>query len=271
MIEQKKYSRREMLELGAGSLLALGLWPGALRAEGEGNSGDFSFIVVNDLHYHDEKCGKYFEQVVAQMKTSKADFCLIVGDYVENGKAEQIGPVNDIFKTLGIPTYGVIGNHDYLTQTDRKAYEDIFPGRLNYFFEHQRWQFLGLDTTEGQRGGSTKIQQPTLQWLDDQLPKLDKKRPLIVFTHFPMGPLVPSRPLNTDAFLERFTDYNLQAAFCGHFHAFTERQIRSAFLTTNKCCSLFRGNHDGSKEKGYFLCQAKEGKIHRAFVEVKPA
>src|SRR5712691_2898258 len=127
MIEQKKYSRRDMIGLSAGSLLALGLWPGAWRAEGEGNSGEFSFIVVNDLHYHDEKCGPYFEKVVAQMKASKVDFCLIVGDYAEDGKAGQIGPANDIFKTLGIPAYGVIGNHDYLTQTDRKAYEEIFP------------------------------------------------------------------------------------------------------------------------------------------------
>ena len=262
-----------MLGLSAGSLLALGLWPGALRAEGEGNSGDFSFIVVNDLHYVDDKCGKYFERVVAQMKAapSKVDFCLIVGDYSDHGKPDELGAARDIFKTLGIPNYGVVGNHDYLTQEDRKAYEDLFPGRLNYFFEHERWQFLGLDTTEGQRGGSTKIQPPTLQWLDANLPKLDKKRPMIVFTHFPMGPLVPSRPLNADAFLERFKDYNLQAVFCGHFHASTERQIRSAVITTNKCCSFARGNHDGSKEKGYFACQAKDGKISRSFVEVKPA
>jgi hypothetical protein len=27
-------------------------------------------------------------------------------------------------------------------------------------------------------------------------------------------------------------------------------------------------NHDGTKEKGYFVCQAKEGKVERKFVEV---
>src|SRR5262245_23811388 len=248
MNSPKELTRREMLGLSAGSLLALGLWPGALRAEGEGNSGEFSFIVVNDLHYHDERCAKYFEKVIAQMKGSspRVDLALIVGDFADDGKAQQIGPVNDIFKTLGLPTYGVIGNHDYVTQTDRKAYEDIFPDRLNYSFEHRGWQFLGLDTTEGQRSASTKIQPPTLQWLDDHLPKFDKQRPMIVFTHFPIGPLVPSRPLNADIFLERFKDFNLQAVFCGHFHGFTERQIRNAMLTTNKCCSFLRANHDGT-------------------------
>src|SRR5262247_4669564 len=92
LFEPKKYSRREMLGLSAGSLLALGVWPGALRAEGEGNSGEFSFIVVNDLHYLDAKGDKWFEQAVAQMKATaqKLAFCLIVGDYAEHGKTEQL-------------------------------------------------------------------------------------------------------------------------------------------------------------------------------------
>ena len=41
-------SRRDMLRASASSLLALGLWPGALRAEGESQGEDFSFIAVND-------------------------------------------------------------------------------------------------------------------------------------------------------------------------------------------------------------------------------
>ena len=30
-------------------------------------------------------------------------------------------------------------------------------------------------------------QWPELRWLDDHLPKLDKKSPLVLFTHFPLG------------------------------------------------------------------------------------
>ena len=273
MNPQKNVTRREMLRLSAGSLLALGLWPGALRAAGERNSGEFSFIAVNDLHYLDAKGDKWFEQGIAQMKTSpqSPEFCLIIGDYAEHGKAEQIAAARDLFKGVGTPTYGVIGNHDYLAQDDRKPYEQIFPDRINYRFEHKGWQFLGLDSTQGQLGMNTKVQAPTLQWLDDTLPKVDKKRPMVVFTHFPLGPIVPSRPLNADDVLERFRDYNLQAVFCGHFHGFSERQVRQTVLTTNRCCSFFRGNHDGTKEKGYFVCAAKEGKITRQFVEVKAA
>src|SRR5207249_4550455 len=141
-------------------------------------------------------------------------------------------------------------NHDYRTQEDRKADEDLFPKRINYRFEHAGWQFLGLDTTDGQRGQGTSVQPHTLTWLDETLPKLDKKRPTILFTHFPLGPWVITRPENAEQLLERFKEYNLQAVFCGHFHAFTERHWGKVTLTTNRCCSFSRKNHDGSKEKG---------------------
>ena len=270
---RRNFSRREMLGWSAGSLLALGFWPGALRAEGKGNSGEFNFIAVNDLHYLDDRCGPWFERVVGQMKANSLsmDFCLIGGDWTEKGTTEALTKVRDIFKRLGVPAYGVIGNHDYVTQTDRKAYEEIFPGRLNYYFEHRGWQFVALDSSEGQHSRDTTIQPATFQWLDDTLPKLDKQRPMVIVTHFPLGPLTPSRPKNAEALLERFKEYNLQAVYNGHFHGFTERKVGATTLTTNRCCAFSRNNHDGTKEKGYFVCRAKDGKITREFVEVKAA
>jgi Calcineurin-like phosphoesterase len=264
-------SRREALQLG--SLLALGLWPGALRAENAGNAGDFTFIVVNDLHYQSERCGVWFEQVVRQMRATepKADFCLIVGDYCEHGIRSEIVAAREAFEGLGVPAFGVIGNHDYTEPADRSVYDEQFPGRLNYHFEHAGWQFIGLDTTEGRHYKDTLVQADTLGWLDGYLPKLDRQRPTVVFTHFPLGPITPSRPRNADAVLERFREFNLQAVFNGHFHGFTERHQGGATLTTNRCCAISRANHDGSKEKGYFVCQAKGGAVTRKFVEVVPA
>ncbi len=271
--EPETISRRQWLSGSVGSLLAVGLWPGALRAEGKGNSGEFSFIAVNDLHYLDDRCGPWFERVVEQMKASQPaiDFCLIGGDYSEKGTAAELAGARDAFKKLGVPSYGVIGNHDYVTHQDRRSYEEIFPGRLNYHFENRGWQFVALDSSEGQQYKDTTIQPATLQWLDDTLPKLDQKRPTVIVTHFPLGPLTPSRPKNADAVLERFKNYNLQAVFNGHFHGFTERKVGAATLTTNRCCAFSRNNHDGTKEKGYFVCRAKAGKIERVFMEVKPA
>jgi 3',5'-cyclic AMP phosphodiesterase CpdA len=270
MKEATKLSRREMLRLSAGSLLAAGLWPGAFQAD-TAAAGEFHFLVVNDIHYLDKNCGRWLEGVIQQMKhhSETIDFCLLAGDLSEHGKPEQLAAMRDLIRELGKPTYVVVGNHDYLTQKDRKAFEELYPKRLNYHFEHRGWQFVALDTTQGQEARNTSVQEPTLKWLEDNVGRLDKKRPMVVFTHFPLGPWVIGRPKNAEQVLAPFKEYNLQAVFSGHWHGFTERKVGKVVLTTNRCCSFRRQNHDRTKEKGYFLCHAKDGKIERSFIEVK--
>ena len=75
---------------------------------------------------------------------------------------------------------------------------------------------------------------------------------------------------NAKEILERFLPFNLQAAYCGHFHGLTEAKHGAATVTTNKCCSFFRTNHDRTPQKGLFFCETKDGTISRTFVEVKP-
>ncbi len=266
-----RLSRRDLLRLSASTLLSLGVWPGALRADGNGLGGEFSFIVVNDLHYQTAKCGVWFERVIAQMKKSRPAFCLVGGDWAEKGTQAELGPVKEIFSTLGAPFYGVIGNHDYRTQTDRTAYDQLFPNRLNYHFDHAGWQIIALDSSDGIRYQRTEIQPATFAWLDQHLPKLDPRKPTIALTHFPLGPDTMMRPANANAVLERLKPFNLRAVFSGHFHAYTERRVGDTILTTNRCCAFSRNNHDKSPEKGYFVCQAKDGKLTREFVEVLPA
>jgi hypothetical protein len=273
MLHLPRLSRRQMLRLGAGVLLAHGCWPGALLAEGAGHPADFHFAVVNDIHYLDDRCGRWLERLTCQLKAhpEKIAFCLVAGDLAEDGKASQLQPVRDHLKELGVPAHVVIGNHDYQRPDDRKAYEELFPDRLNYNFEHGGWQFIGLDNSDGPRAKGVAAPAATLRWLDTTLPKLDRMKPTVVFTHFPLGPWVIHRLTNADDLLGRFKEYNLRAIFNGHFHALTERQVGQVTITTNRCCSFSRENHVGPKEKGYFLCHARDGKIERNFVEMKRA
>lgn len=264
-----RLTRRRMLQWSASSLLAARLWPGRLHADEA--SETFRFLVVNDTHYLSKKCGDWLLGVVRQMKAAAEpfDFCLLAGDLTDHGTAEELAAVRDVFQSLGKPVYAVLGNHDYRTQTDKQPYEQTFPERINYHFEHRGWQFVCLDTTEGQRYQKTKVQPTTLAWLDETMPKLDKKRPTVVMTHFPLGPRVTNRPVNADDLLACFKEHNLVASYGGHFHAFTERTWNQSILTTNRCCALSKNNHDGSKEKGFFVCTARNGTIERKFVEVK--
>jgi 3',5'-cyclic AMP phosphodiesterase CpdA len=259
-------TRRQALgHFSAGTLLALGVWPGWARGE---NGGRFRFVVVNDTHYLSEECGAWLRTIFRKIKDEKPELCLIAGDLTEHGTEEHLKGMRAVLDEFGVPTHVVIGNHDYTTHTSRAAYEKVFPNQINYRFAHKDWQFVALDTSEGTRYEQTNIQEPTLRWVDEQVAKLDKKRPTVIVTHFPLGANVQYRPLNADALLEKFREVNLRAIFSGHFHGFTERTAGDAVLTTNRCCALKRGNHDKTTEKGYFVCDAVGQTISRKFVQV---
>ena len=103
-------SRRRAAGLSAAQLLALGLWPGALRAADAMGAGSFRFVVINDVHYRDERCGAWLEKVFRQIKSAPnpPDLCLMAGDYSENGTRAELGAARDAFKLLGVPVFGVV-------------------------------------------------------------------------------------------------------------------------------------------------------------------
>jgi 3',5'-cyclic AMP phosphodiesterase CpdA len=266
---ESQMTRREALRhVSAGTLLAMGLWPGLARAE---EGGRFRFVVVNDIHYMSEECGAWLRQVIQRIKTDKPEFCIVAGDLADHGTEEELAAVREILKEANVPVPVVIGNHDYASLADRVAYEKVFPGQMNHDFEHKGWQFIGLDTTEGTRYDKTSVADATLQWLDARLPKLDPHKPTVIFTHFPLGLDVPYRPLNADALLEKFREFNVRAVFSGHYHGYTERHQGTTVLNTNICCSLKRGNHDNTNVKGYFLCEANEQTVLRTLVQTNEA
>lgn len=266
----EKCARRQWLSRSAGTLLALGLWPGCARWAGGGSGEEFRFVVLNDTHFHTPECPAWFERVRASIRshTPRPDFCFVVGDLAEHGTEAELGGMRDVLDSLGMRYHVVIGNHDQASVTDQSAWNSLFPKSLNYTFRHQGWQVVALDSTEGSAWQNTSIKQSTFSWLDEHLPRLRPAAPTLLFTHFPLGAGVTYRPQNADELLDRFRDFNLIAVFNGHFHGLTERQVGRASVTTNRCCSVSRNNHDGSKEKGYFLCTARPGQIVREFIAV---
>ncbi len=274
-IEPGEVSRRVFLRtLGSSAALA-GLAPYADAADR--SRPGFRFLVVNDLHHASPECDPFFARLIDQMRgATRTEFCLVVGDLADHGRPESLRSIRDAFARLGAPMYCVPGNHDCDEEKSTRLYSEVFPGRLNYHFNHHGWQFIALDTTDGDRWGDTTIQPATLAWLDDTLPTLDQHKPTVLFTHFPLVPGLNPRanltPRNVAELLARFDDWNLRCAFSGHYHARTERKHGAAVLLTNCCCSRAQDNHDGTIPEGYLVCTAyPEGRLEREFVRFAPA
>lgn len=267
-----RITRRTFLgSLGSAAALAgLGACAGLRRSP-------FRFLVVNDLHHASVDCDPFFARLVDDMRRhTDAQFCLIVGDLADQGRPESFRAIRDAFARLERPVYCVPGNHDCDQEKNTHLYAGIFPGQLNHRFDHAGWQFVGLDTTDGNNWGSTTIQPATFAWLDATLPQLDRQAPTVLFTHFPLvpgvHPTLPLTPGNATDLVARFDGWNLRCAFTGHYHARTERSHGNATLLTNCCCARVRDNHDGTIPEGYLRCTAHpDGTIERELIRFAPA
>jgi calcineurin-like phosphoesterase family protein len=261
-------TRRAWLRLTTCSL-AGATFPVAIRPFRPLAASDFSFVVANDLHYRDSRCATWFADVVANIGSlqPRPSFVVLAGDLSEDGQAEQLTAIRDIFSALPMPVRSVIGNHDYNAEGERHVFTGMFGEELNQHFSFRGWQFLLLDTTEGRRVYRTHIPAATLDWLDRTVSHLQPRMPLAVITHFPLGRNW-LRPTNARAVLDRLRPYDLQATLSGHWHGWTERVEQGVPLTTGRCCSWWRTNHDGSPAKGYFLCHASSRGMTHEFIRV---
>src|SRR5437867_12781529 len=109
----RQFTRREMIALSARAGLGFGL-AGRAASASDSSTESFSFLVVNDIHYFDRRCGAWLENAIRKMQSHapKPDFCVIAGDLSERGRREELGAVREISSALGVPLCTLPGNHD---------------------------------------------------------------------------------------------------------------------------------------------------------------
>lgn len=263
------FTRREAMGRLA-TLLAAGLWPGALRAVAAGGRAEeFTFVVTNDFHHFEPACDPWFDALFQQIAAHEGvEFCLGLGDLAHKGAPASIAAVARLAEEAELRFLATPGNHDNDLEETTALFDRELPGQLNYTFAHEGWQFVVIDSTDGKKWGQTSVQPATLAWLDANLSRLDPAQPLVLATHFPLASSTPLCPVNAEEVLERFVNHNLRLVLGGHHHGRTEVARGKYAIVTNACCSRVAGNHDGTTTKGYWLCRTQaDGIVRRDFVE----
>ncbi|MDE2143083.1 MAG: metallophosphoesterase, partial [Elusimicrobia bacterium] len=197
-----------------------------------------------------------FSDQMGALQAASPDFIFQLGDFVSEGTpANYRDHVAWLDAHPGPPLLRCIGNHDRSRpngDADKNMYDAVF-GPRDYFFDHDGWRFIALDSSD------RKLTPAQLAWLKTALDSPARK---VIFTHVPPKYLKKLKPLAAVGALETdsaqfnamqaedrknggvhdfFTNYfedgsdefenlvthgNVAAVYMGHIHAFWAADYR---------------------------------------------
>lgn len=164
---------------------------------------------ITDVHIVDEPHPEnYFAQVIREINglKDKPDLIINTGDSVMDENKQTIETVevrwrswNKVMKTENkLPVFSAIGNHDVWYGPDEKldaeyksdkrygkqwAIEALKMPRRYYSFTQNGWQFIALDSINGESGYQLDDEQ--FVWLEQEL-RQSAGKPVCVFSHVPI-------------------------------------------------------------------------------------
>ncbi|MDR3418439.1 MAG: metallophosphoesterase [Nevskia sp.] len=232
---RRNIDRRQFLQLAGlgGAVFVSGLAgfasSGAGADAGSGG-GDFYFVQLSDSHWgfqgpavNPDAQGTLRKAVAAVNALHDApDFVIFTGDLTHTTddpaeRRKRLGEFRDIVKDLRIKEVRYMpGEHDASLDAGA-AYKEFF-GDTHYTFDHKGVHFIALDNVSDPRASLGDAQ---LQWLAQDLAKLDKKQRIVVFAHRPLFDLAPSwdwaTPDGAKA-VDLLMPFDNVVVFYGHIH-----------------------------------------------------
>jgi len=228
----KRLERRDfvkVLSASAGAILAKGFLPPhsfqlvevAHAAPAPGVSPKFTFAYVSDTHLYSPKInGQFIRAAVKAVEDvnrldPQPDFVLFGGDLAQLGQPEELEIGRQILKDIKAPVRMMVGEHDWYLDMGLK-WRELF-GEPTYSFdlkavhfsvlmsvmEKDFWTAKGLSPMDRMKtvAGLDNSNQSAFEvgaaqraWLAKDLEKVDKKTPLVIFSHSPLYKLY--RPWN---------------------------------------------------------------------------
>jgi 3',5'-cyclic AMP phosphodiesterase CpdA len=227
---------------------------GAVSAAPVEAPGSFDFAFFTDAHIEPElNAGMGCDKCFRKIASLKPDFAINGGDHVYDSLGVGSRRATSLFdlyekteQSLQMPLYHAIGNHDVfgiLAQSGvspsdpeyaKKMYEDRVSRRTYLSFDHKGYHFIILDSIQptADRLWTSRIDDPQLQWLANDLRQAGPTQPIVVIVHVPMvtgfGTYAPKAGVavkhnaytvdNTVDVLPLFAGHNVLAVLQGHTH-----------------------------------------------------
>lgn len=180
-----------------------------------GDSPDvaFRFAYVSDTHLYargmDHRFARAAVKAVEDINAldPQPDFVLFGGDLAQLGRADELELGQQIIKELKAPVRMMVGEHDWFLDMGEK-WNDMF-GRDHYSFDHKGIHFVVVNSVQEKDFWTAKGYTPEermaivsglddgrqspfevgasqREWLKQDLAGVEKKTPIVVFSHSPL-------------------------------------------------------------------------------------
>lgn len=182
-------------------------------------TGSFRFAQITDIHMNPDnpKPTEWLMQTVNQINaTDSIDFVLVTGDIADYGDRKTIQNVRACLDKLKPKYYIVLGNHE-TTWSDSgcMAFGETF-GSERIEFVHDGVLFLGFNTGPFMRMAYGHVMPQDITWLQNEMNKWGKERPVILVTHYP---ILKGDIDNWYDVTDAVRPYNVRLFIGGHYHA----------------------------------------------------
>ncbi len=176
-------------------------------------SGGFRFAYISDSHLYARGMTHRFARAVLKAVEDvnaldpQPDFVFYGGDLAQLGRADELDFGHQLLKGLKAPVRMMVGEHDWYLDMGEK-WRALF-GADRYSFDHKGVHFVVLNsviekdfwTAKGYtpeqrmnivaglddgRQSRFEVGEEQRDWLAKDLAKVDKKTPLVVFSHSPL-------------------------------------------------------------------------------------
>ena len=258
-------------------------------------SGSFTFAFFTDVHIEPEMDAPQGTALAMDLiNASDAEFAICGGDHVFDALQshkeriiEQYELYKDAEKSLRMPVWHVLGNHDVagletgMSRHDsifgKAMFEQTFKTPTYYSFAHKGVSFIVLDSifVEG-RDWRPQIGLEQLQWLERVL-AAGADTPAIVISHVPLVTSMASygpgsddkkyRPvMNSDVVIPMLDKYNVIALLQGHTHIVEDVERHGTRYVTGGavCGNWWNGAQYGDRE-GVTFVTVEDGTVSTSY------
>lgn len=262
---------------------------------------DFSFAFLTDIHITPERGAPAgFQQAIDTVNKLKPDFVITGGDLVMDALGQTRGRADSLYqlysgliKRFKMPVHNTVGNHELfafynknIDTMDTDYGEGMF---RRYFgnpwqsFDYKGWHFLLLKSIEQTptRGYEGRINPLQMEWLKQDLAKVDDKTPIVVSVHIPFitvynqwqegGQQVNgagSVITNGKEAMDLLRKKNLKLVLQGHQHYYEDLFMDGVhFITGGAVSASWWGGPIGKMEEGFMLIKVHGDQIKSEYVD----